>query len=245
MFTLCNALCGFTAILYTMKSGSAGDGIPITSIYLIIGAMVFDVLDGLAARVLNAQSELGIYLDSLADIISFGLAPAVIIYQVGIGILQETGFSQSLSWVTASSFLGCALWRLASFNTQAALETGDHGDFTGLPSPGGAAAVCSMALVIPQLGLGYLNSFIVYMAYSLISAVLMVSNLPYTHIRRSLTGRKKGLGVALILVLISSLLFFKIWALVVIAHLYALFPPLLALEERISGRIHRARHADI
>jgi CDP-diacylglycerol--serine O-phosphatidyltransferase len=245
MFTLCNALCGFTAILYTLKSPAADTAIPILSIYLIIGAMVFDVLDGLAARVLNAQSVHGMNLDSIADVISFGVAPAVIIYQCGTTILSETGYAQNLSWLAAAFYLGCGVWRLAAYNTQAALEPGDHGHFTGLPSPGGAAIICSMALLIPQLGLEEIHSFTSYMAYAIISAILMVSPLPYTHIRRGLTGRKKWVIFSLGLIALAALFLYKIWALVAFAHIYMLHSPLMTLESRIVGRIHKIRTAGI
>ena len=114
LFTLCNALCGFTSVLFTLRAEPGV--IPAISLWLIFGAMLFDVMDGLAARVLKAQSLHGMNLDSMADVISFGVAPAVIIHQLILGQTSLSGHIPGLAWFIAAFYLGCALWRLAQYN---------------------------------------------------------------------------------------------------------------------------------
>jgi CDP-diacylglycerol--serine O-phosphatidyltransferase len=238
LFTLCNALCGITSIIFTFR---AGDGLihPL-SIWLIFGAMLFDVLDGMAARLLNAQSLHGMNLDSLADVISFGAAPAVMIYGLIANGFRTDAFP-GLAWFAASFYLVCALWRLAHYNSIALQETGDHGDFIGLPTPGAAALICSMAILVPALGPGFKLATPLYTSYAVVSAVLMVGAVPYTHVRRCLSHSRKWVAPMVLLMLIGSILLFKVWALVGWAHFYAFSAPLMALEARVMQR----RHANI
>ncbi len=239
LFTLCNALCGFTSILYTL--GAEDGHVPAISLWLVFGAMLFDVLDGLAARVLKAQSLHGMNLDSLADAISFGAAPAAIIHQLIMGRIALAGHFPGLAWFVAAFYLGCALWRLAQYNSIAMQETEDHSDFVGLPSPGAAALVCAMAILVPELDLGAKLMLIAYIAYSVISAGLMVSAVPYTHIRRWLTNTRKWVPVLFIGAVVASIFLFKVWAMVAWAHFYAFSAPFIALEARVMQR----RHANI
>lgn len=238
LFTLCNALCGFTAILYTL--GAEAGQIPAISLWLIGGAMLFDVLDGLAARLLKAQSIHGMNLDSMADVVSFGAAPAVIIYRLLLGGTTESiGLSQGIAWFVAAFYLGCALWRLAQYNTSAIQEADDHGDFIGLPSPGAAALVCSMAVLIPALDLGPKATFAIYICYSVLSASLMVSAVPYTHIRRCLSNSNKLVVVVLLTAVVVSIFIFKMWSLVIWAHFYVLYAPILEVEAKLARQAHK------
>lgn len=239
LFTLCNALCGFTSILYTFRSAEAG--IPLLSLWLILGAMLFDVLDGLSARWFKAQSLHGMNLDSLADAISFGAAPAAIIYRlVGNGV-SFSGQFPGLAWFVAAFYLGCALWRLAQYNSLAVQDSPATSDFLGLPTPGAAALICAMTILVPALALGNKLMLLLYLAYALISAVLMVSALPYNHLRRVCIPPRKGLIVPMMLAAIAAIVLFKVWIVVALTHLYALHAPLLALESRVLQR----RHANI
>ncbi|VGO22751.1 CDP-alcohol phosphatidyltransferase family protein [Pontiella sulfatireligans] len=240
LLTLCNALCGFASIIYTMEACFAGRPVPTISLLLIGGSMLFDVLDGLAARVLKAQSTHGMHLDSLADAISFGAAPAIMIYAAGPGHSSEIAPLHLLSWIAASFYLGCALWRLAAFNTAAEDEAEHNSGFIGLPSPGAAAAICSMTLVVPHLTNSETVEAILYLAYAFTAAFLMVSAVPYMHIRNTLTVTTKPATVAVILLFIASIIFFNIWALVAWAHIYVLSSPLHELEARFVRKVRTA-----
>ena len=239
LFTLCNALCGFSAIIHAMAAQPGQ--VPAISLWLIGFAMLFDVLDGLAARVLKAQSTHGMNLDSLADAISFGAAPAVIIYRLLLGDGAGSGLTESLAWFVAAFYLGCELWRLAHYNSIALQETDDRSDFIGLPSPGAAALICSMAVVVPALELGDRTTLAAYIAHAMLSATLMISTVPYTHVRRCLSNTRKWISVAFLAAVFISVFMFKIWGLVGWAYLYVLYAPLLEMESRLAR--HAEKHA--
>ncbi len=141
----------------------------------IFFAMLFDMLDGRAARWLGADSRFGVQLDSLADLVSFGLAPAVLIYTWSLSQMADAG------WVAALIFCACSALRLARFNIQAARDEGasqSHPYFTGLPTP---AAACIMLLPL-LLNFEFSTELVRIPAISLvligITSVLMVSRVP-------------------------------------------------------------------
>ncbi len=122
--TLCNAVCGILAILL---------GNPILGAYLVLAAMILDTVDGAAARMLNVKSELGKQLDSMSDLISFGVAPAYLYY---------TLFSDTEALLACIFFILSGLFRLAKFNT---LEYAE--DFNGLPIPAAAGILSGYVLL--------------------------------------------------------------------------------------------------
>lgn len=237
LFTLCNALCGFTSIIHAVAA-PAGQ-VPVISLWLIGFAMLFDVLDGLAARVLKAQSTHGMNLDSLADAISFGAAPAVIIYRLVLGDGAGAGLNEIVAWFVAAFYLGCELWRLAHYNTIAILETDDRSDFVGLPSPGAAGLICSMALLVPALDLGARTVVLAYIAHAMLSAALMISTVPYTHVRRCLSKSRKWVSIAFLAAVTASIFLFKVWGLVGWAYLYVLYAPFLEVESRLARHVQK------
>lgn len=125
--TLCNAICGMLAILL---------GNPEVGAYLIITAMILDLADGLVARALNVKSDLGKQLDSLADLISFGVAPGYLFYHL---------FSDTEALLASIFYVLSALFRLAKFNTLDYMK-----DFNGLPSPAAAGVVSGYILLYAQ-----------------------------------------------------------------------------------------------
>lgn len=136
MFTLGNAACGFTAIVCAATQGQPGW--LVASAILIFAAMAFDACDGRVARMMNVTSELGADLDSLSDAVSFGVAPAVVLY----ALLQNT-LPFAVLWLAGALYVGCAVTRLARFNVETVDASEDsHLWFSGLPSTGGAATVC-------------------------------------------------------------------------------------------------------
>jgi len=122
--TLCNAICGMLAILL---------GNPEVGAYLILIAMILDLADGLVARALNVKSDLGKQLDSLADLISFGVAPGYLFYHL---------FSDTEALLASVFYVLSALFRLAKFNTMEYMK-----DFNGLPSPAAAGGVSGYILL--------------------------------------------------------------------------------------------------
>ena len=167
--TLLGLCSGATAIRFALTEDWR------RAVVAIFCAMVFDMLDGRAARWLGADSRFGVQLDSLADLVSFGLAPAVLVYTWSLSQMGGAG------WIAALIFCACSALRLARFNIQAARDEGasqSHPWFTGLPTP---AAACIMLLPL-LLSFEFSTPFIRIPAISLVliglTSVLMVSRVP-------------------------------------------------------------------
>ncbi|MEY3174838.1 MAG: CDP-diacylglycerol--glycerol-3-phosphate 3-phosphatidyltransferase [Planctomycetota bacterium] len=232
LLTLCNAACGFAAITITAKVGPEhfGGSELITASQLIFLAMLFDMLDGSAARLTNQTSDFGAQLDSLCDAISFGLAPAFIFLQLSHPDhhLMDTvsaapfQFHPRLLWAIAVLFMTCAILRLARFNVETD-EEDSHEFFSGLPSPAAAGVVASLPIGLEelkgQLGSGgTLHSLAAYSQWiwsvlvvlvpliTLATAILMVSRLRYAHVFNQLVrgrrGRRQILQIVFSLVLV-------------------------------------------
>ena len=195
--TLGNSLCGFTAILYALQVFAVtSDGVTHTvqevlsySAWLICGAMIFDMLDGWTARLLNATSEYGAQMDSLADMVTFGVAPAVM-----VSVMAQTNalvwLPPRITWILCAVYVGCAALRLALYNVKAARGETGHGAFDGLPSPGAAAAVASLVLIYgtPEKEYNLIAQALPF--YSGVLGLLMVSKIPYMHFGYWLGSRR-------------------------------------------------------
>jgi CDP-diacylglycerol--serine O-phosphatidyltransferase len=149
LLTLGNAVCGFAAITYAAKVGpEVATDVVLPNLYfaawLIFGAMVFDVLDGPAARIMRQTSAFGAQLDSLADAISFGVAPAFLMLKFS-PVLHPR-----VLWVIAVLYMLCAVVRLARFNVNQD-DSPQHDSFQGLPSPAAAGTVASLIIIGPGL----------------------------------------------------------------------------------------------
>jgi len=179
--TSLNLAAGFTAIIFAAKGN-----LP-TASWLIVAAMIFDFFDGFAARLLKAYSETGKELDSLADVVSFGVAPALIIYKlVNNSFSSALPDSASLSSDTVRAFCGyitvimpvCAALRLAKFNTDSTQII----SFKGLPTPANAIAVISVVIAAEYSSVPLLHSFIqspaALLVYTIVLSVLMVTDIP-------------------------------------------------------------------
>ena len=194
LFTTGNMACGFSAILLAF-----GDRFVWASA-LLAGAIVLDIADGAVARLVGATSPFGVQLDSLADLVSFGLAPAVLVHTWA---LPE---NPVLAWLSAFLWLACAAFRLARFNVTVD-PLADKKYFVGLPSPGASLVVIAtiLALRTPQHGPGML----VPVAVSVVPAILMVSSIRFRSFRGLLSPQSPEarattmvLGVALVLGLV-------------------------------------------
>lgn len=152
MMTAGNLFCGFAAVLKIIEGAllnNAGESAIHsyhTALAFILGACVFDLLDGRVARLGGFESPFGREFDSLADVISFGLAPALLVYQIVLKDFHKTG------WAVAFVYLLCGTLRLARFNCIAAVETGpvsakEHSrEFLGFPIPAAAGLIASLTL---------------------------------------------------------------------------------------------------
>ena len=136
----------------------------------IFAAMLFDGLDGRVARMTNTQSDFGVQYDSLSDMVSFGVAPAVVAYGWGVSDLGKVGLA------AAFVYASCAALRLARFNVQA--ELADKKTFTGLPSPAAAALVAGFVWSTYELDASLWLS-VTGALLTAVAGLLMVSNLKY------------------------------------------------------------------
>jgi CDP-diacylglycerol---serine O-phosphatidyltransferase len=151
--TVANMLCGFFAVMSTLKGGVADLDYAAKAIGL---AIVFDSFDGFVARATRTSSEFGKQFDSLADMVSFGIAPAVLAFTWGVHGISESEFIDirrihQVGWWVALSFVICCAWRLARFNIQGMAPGGGSRYFMGLPCPAAAGLIAASvhAIKIP------------------------------------------------------------------------------------------------
>jgi len=178
--TSLNLASGFVSIIFILKGDIN------TASWLILAAMIFDFLDGFAARALKAYSDIGKELDSLADVVSFGVAPGLIIYHLlyaslstdNQSIISITWFTSLIIWIIPAIMPVCAALRLAKFN----IDTTQTTSFKGLPTPANALAVISVVLGGYYSGAAPIASFmanpISLILLSLSLSLLMVSRIP-------------------------------------------------------------------
>lgn len=209
--TIFNSLCGFSAILYSLQVYVvSNDMIPrilTLSSFIILGAMVFDALDGFAARLFKAASLHGVQMDSLADMVTFGVAPAVMVSVMASKMNDLTNQGYYFVWIMSSVYLGCAALRLATYNVHAILEKKSSEKFSGLPSPGAAAAICSLIIFFNTYGVEYILVVRLLPLYAGVLGLLMVSKISYTHIGRWLLSVKRNNKRAAALLLVLALIY--------------------------------------
>jgi CDP-diacylglycerol---serine O-phosphatidyltransferase len=164
LFTVGNMFCGYACIVYAMR-GEFEMAAPFIGI-----AFILDSLDGRIARMTNTTSAFGVELDSLADVISFGLAPALLTFAWGLSELGKVG------WAVGFVYVSAAAMRLARFNIQSAAQL-DKRFWVGMPSPAAAGVLASTVYAWPY-PLSYQQG-IAALAVVLIPAVLMVSTVRF------------------------------------------------------------------
>ncbi len=190
IFTSLNIFCGYYSVISSLDRNFVAAAVA------IIIAAVFDTLDGKIARATNTTSNFGIEYDSLADIISFGFAPGLMIYLWALEPLGRIG------WLAAFLFLVCGALRLARFNAQAN-NSSSNTYFTGLPIPAAAGMNATMVLFLHRIEVFEANPvFLLVLLYFL--SFLMVSTIKYESLKRPelLKRMKFNNLVVVILVLI-------------------------------------------
>lgn len=218
LVTMLNGVCGFGAIVFAAGGtpiGQFGNHMVIAC-YLVFIGMIADMMDGHLARLSQSTSSFGGQLDSLCDIVSFGIAPAFIMLNLITGLLAETSLtSQQVIlrgiWLCALVYVCCTAIRLARFNVEnEKTHSEDHSTFTGLPSPAAAGLVCSLTLLYEVYEKTHSTKIIpiVLPLITLGAGVLMVTRLKYPHIPNHYLKGKKPISYLIKLLL-------PIWALIV------------------------------
>jgi len=195
LFTTAALFAGFYAIVAAMNNNYEPAAIA------IFVAMILDGMDGRIARLTHTQSDFGVQYDSLSDMVSFGLAPALVVYQWSLSSMGKLG------WLGAFIYAAATALRLARFNTQ--VTSADKRFFQGLPSPSAAALIAGLIWWAESLGLDAdINWAILAFPVTVIAGILMVSNIRYHSFKQfDLHGRVPfiaGLVVVLVFVLIAS-----------------------------------------
>lgn len=237
-FTLLNLVFGCFAIVFTLQNGIAITGnaegatwidIPekiwYASLFIGLAALV-DFLDGFVARIFKASSDMGKQLDSLADVVSFGLAPGMILYQfLRLSIAKDSNsLDTSVLWLVPAFLIPCAAaWRLARFN----LDTSQSFSFKGMPVPAVGIFVASLPLIYWNVNEAWaqgllLNKWFLYAVIAVLSW-LMVSTLPLMALKFKDLSLKNNLPkYLLLLVAIVALVVLKWLAIPVIVLAYVL-----------------------
>ena len=243
VFTVANLLCGYYAILATLE-GTIPD---MDNAARAIGfAIIFDSLDGRVARAMGTNSEFGKQFDSLADVVSFGMAPAFLAYAWGVrlaavaGALEGSHLTQ-LGWLIGFFYLGCCAWRLARFNIQG-MAPGGSRFFLGMPTPAAAGMIAATVHFFenpvsdPRLA-------VLWLALLVVLGVLMSSTVRHYSFKDiQWTRRWPSLFVVLIALLIGAIWFFSRPTLLVVAAAYALHGVALQLVRSARHRL-ASRHA--
>jgi len=239
IFTLLNLFFGCIAILFILQNGieivtDTNNGSQLLILpekiwmaSLFIGlAGVVDFLDGFVARMFKATSEMGKQLDSLADVVSFGVAPGMILYQfLRLSVAQqEDGLDASIIWLVPAFIIPCAAaWRLAKFNIDTEQEYG----FKGIPTPAVGLLIASLPLIYWNVQEEWLtnillNKWILYAIIALLS-FLMVSNIPILSFKFKDFGIKNNLPKYLLIALgIVAIIILKWLAVPIIFIAYVL-----------------------
>lgn len=169
LLTVGNMFCGYACVVFAMR-GEYATAAPFIGI-----AIVLDMLDGRIARLTGTTSDFGVQFDSLADVISFGMAPAILTFAWGLAPLGRLGWAAGFLFVTATAM------RLARFNIQSA--TADKRYFVGMPSPAAAGVPAATVFAYPQ-GLTEFGGALPALVIVLVPALLMVSTIRYVSFKQ-------------------------------------------------------------
>lgn len=234
------ALCaGLTAIRFGFQEKWE------LAVLAVVIAGVFDALDGRLARLLGGATKFGAELDSLSDFISFGVAPAMLIYAWS---LQH---AKGIGWVLAMLFAVCSALRLARFNTKLGLSdmpSWAYNFFTGVPAPGAAGLVMLPMMLSFQFGTGFFDLPAVNAVVMAAVAVLMISRIPTYSFKQFKVPHRMVLPMLLLVGLVAALLITNLWTtLILVGCAYFVSLPLSVRSfrklEREAARL-RERSAD-
>ena len=188
LFTALNMFCGFYAIIAAINGDFVAAG------YAVLIAGVFDNLDGKIARATRSTSAFGVEFDSLADLVSFGVAPGLLMYLWALTPMGRVG------WLAAFLYVVCGALRLARFNTQMGTVSSDY--FVGLPIPAGAGMTVVTILFCHRVGIEDQVHPFVFLTMLYILAFLMVSTIRYQSFKKAAVFRNKNFNVLVTAILI-------------------------------------------
>ncbi len=264
LVTLGNGFCGFLAIVMVLRAHAAwtaGNAMLSAQAltwagWLILFAMVFDALDGKVARLANATSDFGAQLDSLCDAISFGAAPAVII----AALASHQQYFPRVAVAAGGFYMLCAAMRLARFNIETRPEEEAHQFFSGLPSPGAAAFVATMTIMVHELRSGaepefagiarllapVMDALLYAMPFvAVLLGLLMISRVRYVHVVTTLLRGQEPLDYLVKVILIAILaILTRPFSLPLLVGIYILWGLVAWMKDQLFRRTPAALKQD-
>ena len=264
LLTLGNAICGFAAIHYAAKPISdtafGWSTLTVAGVLVFLG-MFFDAIDGSVARLTHSTSNIGAQLDSLADVITFGVAPAFMTlrlishYYGPAGDLTILGPADNayakVLWAIAAFYMCCTALRLARFNAEVrSAKEEDHLYFKGLPSPGAGGTVASLIVLHQHVlhetpgieeGLAFARAAALGIPFvTVIVAIAMISNVRYHHFANRVLRARRGFQSLLRIVLpVIIAIWWPVQALAAGFVIYALSGPVMTLFRRNDAETAR------
>jgi len=230
LFTTGGLFCGFYALIAAIQGRYE------VAAWAIIIAAFFDMLDGRIARLLHAESAFGAEYDSLCDMVSFGIAPAVLVYMWALTPMNKLG------WLAAFLIAACAALRLARFNVQ--VGTADKRYFQGLPTPATAGLIATAVLFHEERGFAPFNGL--WFAVAVALALLMVSNVRFFSGKDvDLQRRRPFVALVMMLMFITFVMIDHSFTLFALMSLYVLHGPVVSVWQRQRAarfRIERRLH---
>lgn len=264
--TLGNLIAGFAAMHYSIKDPAITVAFGLSPLefaaILIFVGMLLDAIDGSLARLVNGESDLGAQIDSLADMVTFGVAPAFLTLRL-VSLVLEDGFIigpeaddilGKIIWAAAAVYVCCAALRLARFNLEATAELNvsdtdadtnaqTSKQFRGLPSPGAAGTIAGLIALHQNLLGGDVpqeyvrGAALVIPLVMLICGLVMVSSIPYVHAtNRFVRGQYSIKYVVRFVVLFALLVWWLEYTLAILFTTYALSGPVRLLILKIRNR---------
>ena len=197
LLTTAGLFCGVFSIAQTLE------GFYFTAALAILGALLFDILDGRVARITRTTSAFGVEYDSLCDLVSFGVAPALLIFQWALEPWGVWG------WLATALIICCAALRLARFNTMVGVTSGGY--FMGLPVPASATALASFVLMYSYIGRSGLpdkHVALLLVTYGL--AALMISAVPYPSFKHMKLHKRQPLWLLVVSIVVLKMLIAKL-----------------------------------
>jgi len=223
LFTVANLLCGY----YACVAALIGTNEDFDHAAKAIGiAILFDAMDGRIARMTGTNTEFGVQFDSLADVVSFGIAPAILAYAWGFrsGFAAIEGYHQlgEFAWLCCLTFLICSAWRLARFNVKG-MEPGGNKNFVGMPTPAAAGVVAAIVHACHWLGpIAQKQWSITWFVLLPILGALMASTVRYYSFKDiPWTRRQPSITIILLFLLVGIVWKYSEYVLVIIAGTYA------------------------
>jgi CDP-diacylglycerol--serine O-phosphatidyltransferase len=231
--TLLGLCAGATAIRFALEQEWKW------AVAAIFCAMVFDMLDGRAARWLGADSRFGTQLDSLADLVSFGIAPAIVVYTWSLSQFAAAG------WIASLMFCACSAIRLARFNVQTARDEGAtllDPYFVGLPTPAAAGIMMLPLLLYFEFGNELARNPVFCAGVSVTVSALMVSQVPTPSLKYLRFNRDRWIWALLLTSALALLAIFVPWATLGLGlAIYLATIPFTIRRSRLGGGMHRPK----